>query len=221
MSGTAHLLIIAAAVAISSVPILTTILILLSPNRSRSAVPFLIGWVVGIALTVSAASLVAQVLPTSRTDRQPDTAVGIAEIVVGAAVVLLGIVSFFRHRRGGTARTSRLAGVEGKLGPSSALGLGFILNLRPKGILLAMAGGLTLYAEATSFQSYVLQWGLYTLVASTTVALPIIVAAASPDRMQPRLVAVHDWLTLRGGVITSGVLAVVGILIIGMGIGRL
>ena len=40
-----HVLPIALAVAISSVPIMATILILLSPKRGRSALPFLIGWV--------------------------------------------------------------------------------------------------------------------------------------------------------------------------------
>ena len=45
-----HILPIALAVAISSVPIMATILILLSPKRAQSAIPFLIGWVLGIAV---------------------------------------------------------------------------------------------------------------------------------------------------------------------------
>ena len=42
------LLPIAVAVAVSSVPITVTILLLLSPNRSKTALPFLIGWVIGV-----------------------------------------------------------------------------------------------------------------------------------------------------------------------------
>ena len=42
-------------VALSSVPIMATIFILLSPNRSRSALPFLIGWVIGLFVVVALA----------------------------------------------------------------------------------------------------------------------------------------------------------------------
>ena len=47
LSAFGTLLPIALAVAVSSVPITLTILILLSPKRNQVAIPFLIGWVVG------------------------------------------------------------------------------------------------------------------------------------------------------------------------------
>ncbi|MFK4804379.1 GAP family protein [Microbacterium sp. ZW CA_36] len=222
VSTIGHLLIIATAVAISSVPIVTTILILLSPNRSRAAVPFLIGWVVGIVLTVSIAALFASVLPTSRTDRQPDTAVAIVEIVLGVAAMLLGVLSWFRRRRSGVAATTpKWMRAEAKMGAWSALGLGFILNLRPKGVVLALAAGLTLYADAGSVRVAIIPVIIYTVVAASTVAFPIIVTAASPTRMQPRLVAAHLWMETNGGLLTSAILVVIGLLIVGMGISRL
>ncbi|GAA5090653.1 GAP family protein [Microbacterium yannicii] len=222
VSTIGHLLIIAAAVAISSVPIVMTILILLSPNRTRSAVPFLIGWVAGIVLTVSIAALFATVIPTSRFERQPDTAVGIVEIVLGVAAMVLGVISWFRRRgRSVVATTPKWMRAEAKMGPWSALGLGFVLNLRPKGIVLALAAGLTLYADAGSVRVAIVPVVIYTAVAASTVALPIIVTAASPRRMQPRLVAAHQWIETNGGLITSAILVVIGLLIVGMGISRL
>ena len=222
VSTIGHLLIIAAAVAISSVPIVMTILILLSPNRTRSAVPFLIGWVVGIVVTVSIAALFATVLPTSRFERQPDTAVAIVEIVLGVAAMVLGVLSWFRRRRGGVvATTPKWMRAEAKMGAWSALGLGFILNLRPKGIVLALAAGLTLYADAGSVRVAIIPVIIYTVVAASTVAFPIIVTAASPTKMQPRLVAAHQWMETNGGLLTSAILVVIGLLIVGMGISRL
>ena len=56
LSALGELLPIAVAVAVSSVSIMATILILLSPKRNHSAIPFLIGWVVGMAGVVIVAA---------------------------------------------------------------------------------------------------------------------------------------------------------------------
>ena len=79
------LLPIALAVAVSSVPITLTILILLSPKRNRLAIPFLIGWVVGMAVVVVVSSIGANALPI-RSIRTSQKAIGIAEIIVGAGL---------------------------------------------------------------------------------------------------------------------------------------
>ena len=63
LSALGQLLPIAIAVAVSSVPITLTILILLSPRRNRVAIPFLIGWVVGMAVVVAISALGANALP--------------------------------------------------------------------------------------------------------------------------------------------------------------
>ena len=66
MQAIGHILPFAVAVALSSVPIMATIFILLSPNRSRSSLPFLIGWVLGIAVVVTLCTLGAQAIPSPR-----------------------------------------------------------------------------------------------------------------------------------------------------------
>lgn len=223
MEAIGHMLPIAVAVAVSSVPIVTMIFLLLSPNRSRAALPYLIGWVAGIAIVVSFCALLARAVPTARTERQPDTAVGIAEIVVGLALVGLAVFSWLRSRgrTAAAASTPKWLRSAGKLGPWSWMGVGFILNLRPKGILLAVAAGLTVRADADSPEVAGAAIVVYTLVASSTVAVPIIATLISPTRMEPRLVAVHDWMSRNGAVLTSVILVVIGVVVIGMGIERL
>ena len=85
-----HILPIALAVAISSVPIMATIVILLSPKGAQTALPFLIGWVLGMAVIVTLFTLGAQVIPSPRSDRRPATAIATIEILVGIALVVLG-----------------------------------------------------------------------------------------------------------------------------------
>src|SRR3954467_2982242 len=131
-----HILPIALAVALSSVPITVTIFILLSPNRSRSAVPFMIGWLIGLVLVVTFSALLAQLVPTPRGPRRPETAVGIIEILVGLALVVLGLLSFRRSRRSTTHAVPPFLQSRRTLGPWEAFGLAIILNIRPKGLLL-------------------------------------------------------------------------------------
>ena len=86
------------AAAVSTVPILVTLLILLSENRNRSALPYLIGWVVGTLLLVTVGTIAASSLPQPR-PRQPDTILGALEILLGVAFVALGILALRVVRR--------------------------------------------------------------------------------------------------------------------------
>jgi hypothetical protein len=213
---------IAIAVAISSVPIMTTLFILMSPNRSRAAVPFLVGWVVGIFLVVSLCALLAQAIPEPRSSRQPDTAVAVLQILVGAALIVIAIVSWRRERHGGsTAPTPSWLSSAGNLGPWSATGLGLLLNIRPKGLLLAIAAGLTVRADADTLATAIIAIVIYTLIAASTVAVPIIATLMSPTRMEPRLVAANDWMLRNGARLTSAIIGLIGLVIVVMGIARL
>lgn len=221
MEAIGHMLPIAVAVAVSSVPIMATILILLSPNRGRSALPFLIGWVSGILIVVSVFTLIAQAVPTARTQRQPDEAVGALEITVGILIVVLSAISFRRTRRHPEPAMPDPLKKRRTLGPWEALGMGFILNLRPKGLLLAIAAGLTVRADAQSLTNAIVAIGIYTVIGASTVAVPIIATLVAPTRMEPKLVDAQEWLSRNGGMLTSVILFVIGVVVVGAGIARL
>lgn len=221
LQAIAHLLPIALAVALSSVPIMATILLLLSPSRTRSALPFLIGWVLGIAVVVSLCTLGAQAVPSPRSSRQPETAVGIGEILVGVTLVVIAIVAWYRARKNPSTTMPKWLNSVGSLGPWPALGVAFALNLRPKGLLLAIAAGLAIRGDGLSLGESAVAIVFYTIVGASTVAVPIIMTLASPKRMEPRLVAAEDWIARNNGVITAIILLVIGMVIIGTGIGRL
>lgn len=208
---------IALALAFSTVPILAALLLLLSPNRSRSAVPFLIGWVGGMFLLALGATYAAQFIPVSRLPRRPDEAVGQLQIIVGAALIVVGIFSFWRGRRREQRSIPQwLRSVE-TLGPVASFGLAVALNLRPKSLLLAIAVGLILRADVSDPAAALIALIVYTAIGASTVAVPIVAALAAPERTEPRLVSSREWLVRNGDAITSIIVILVGALIIGFG----
>lgn len=221
MEATGHILPIALAMALSSVPIMVTIYILLSPNRSRSALPFAIGWVIGLLLVVSVAALAAQLVPTPRGPRRPETAVGIIEILVGLALIVLGVLSFRRARRASEPAVPKFLSAQTKLGPWRSFGLAMILNVRPKALLLAIAAGLTIRGDSGTLTEAVIVIGIYTVIAASTVVVPIVATLVAPSRMEPRLTSAREWLIRNGEAMTSLIVVLIGVVIVGMGLARL
>ena len=215
-----QLLPIAVAAALSTVPISITILVLLSPGRKKVALPFLIGIVLGAAAVLALATVAAQLLPDSR-PRQPQTAIGVLEILIGAALVLLGARAILRRDQHGNGQLSKWVQAAGSFGAASSFGIGLALNLRPKGLLLSAAAGLTIHSAALAPDDSLLLIVAYTAIATSTVIAPILATLVSPDRMEPRLLSARDWIAANGPVVTAVIMIVIGAVVLGAGIGNL
>jgi hypothetical protein len=215
-----HLLPIALAVAISSVPILATVVILLSPERSRTAIPLLVGWVIGIFVVVSVCTLGATLVPTPTGPRKQDDAVGVAELVAGLALLVMAVLEWRRTRKNPEAAMPKWLKTVGTLHPPAVFGLALLLNVRPKALLLAVAAGLAVAAEGLSVGQSAITIVIYTAIAASTVAVPIVAKLVSHERMEPRLRSTQEWLSANGGAVTSLILLVVAFAVIGSGLAR-
>jgi hypothetical protein len=220
LSALGDLLPIAVALAVSSVPIMATILILLSPQRNHSAIPFLIGWVVGMASVVVVAELAASALPI-RPLRTPQRGIAIAQVIVGLGVLVVAVLAVRRAARAQATSQSRWLQRVDRIGPAGALGLAFVLNLRPKGLLLGAAAGLAIAASSLNGTDTTTVVAIYVGLASSTVTVPIVVTLVAPARMEPRLVVTRDWLSRNSAHITVVVLVIVGFVILGAGLSGL
>ena len=212
----AQLIPVALAAALSTVPIMATLFILLSERRKVTALPFLSGWVIGTAAGLTIATAAAQSLPGR--PRQSSSLIDNLEIVVGGAFVLFGVITLFRHSRGSTSkRPSRLEGI-GSLGPLPAFGIGLALNLRPKALLLVAAAGLAISGAPPFVDDTLFLIAVYTAIATSTVVAPTLATVFFPDRMEPRLVAARDWFTAHGTAVTGVVMILVGVVVLVAGI---
>ncbi|MFF1878930.1 GAP family protein [Leifsonia sp. NPDC058230] len=211
---------IAVGVAFSSVPIMATILILLSPNGRRSSIAFMVGFVIGLAVVVLAFTLLAFLIP-SAPPRRSQVAIGTVMIVIGLALVVLAIVVWRRSAGKPSADLPKWLSNVGKLRPWEAFGLALLLNVRPKAILLSAAAGLSIRAGGLSTAEGAIVIVVYTLLAASTVAFPIVSSLVSPEKTRADLVRARSWLTGNSRVVGVLILIIIGVVIIGHGMARL
>ncbi len=213
-----QLLPIAIAAALSTLPIMATILILLSDRRDEAAIPYVAGWVLGAAVVLTVATLAAQFLPDERS-RHHQVVVGAFTIVIGAALIVFGVVAV-RHRRSAGAHIPMPGWMDriGSLQARPAFGLGLALNLRPKALLLVAAAGIVLRSASLQVDGTAFAMAVFIVVATSTVVTPVLLTLLSPERMGPRLGRARQWLGSEGVVITAVITLLIGVVIVCAGL---
>lgn len=219
LSTIGQLLPVALAAALSTVPVTVLLVIMMSPRRKVAAVPYALGCLAGTLLVVLAAALAAQFLPPPR-PRQANEVTAVLELVLGSALVVVGIRTWrLRHRSGGTlALPVWLSSAIDSVGALRAFGLGVIIGFRPKSVLLACVVSLQVSAASRVDSGALVVIIIYAVVATSTVTVPVLLTIISPQRMEPRLTTAADTLAEDGQLISAIVLLMIGAVVIGSGL---
>jgi hypothetical protein len=205
------------AAALSSVPITATVFILLSDSRGRCGPAFLAGTVLGTFTGVVLATVAGQALPGRA--RHQDDLIATLEVVVGIAMVLVGVVTLARRPRAGSSRGTSWLHSIGSFGVVPVFGVALALNVRPKAVLLVAAAGLAISRADLRFEQNLLLALFYTAVATLTVVVPIVATILFPRWMEPRLVAVKGWVAAHSAGLSAAIMMLVGVFVIGVGLG--
>lgn len=217
----ADVLPLAMGVAISPVPIIAAILILLSPEARSTSVAFLAGWLLGIIIPVVVFTFVAGLLPES----DPE----LAHPIAGVVQLVLGLLVFSMGWRQWAGRPSAQATVKlpqwmDDVESMSALrvfALGFVLAaVNPKNLSMGISAGVAAGSEGLALWSSAIVITVFTLLACSTVAVPVIACLVAPDRMRGPLDAMQTWLSQHHPSIMAVVLVVLGTVMFSDGISR-
>lgn len=211
---------LALGVAISPIPIIAAILMLLSPKARVTSVGFLLGWVVGIVVAVTVFTLLASVLP----DEDPDASKpiqGVIQLLLGAGLLVLALGQWRkRPRPGQEPELPKWMHAIDRITFFGALGLGFLLSaLNPKNLIMAAGAGTQIGAAGLDTDEVVGVIAVYVLVAACTVAIPVVAYLVAADRLRGPLDALRTWLAHENAVIMAVLLLVIGISMLGKGIG--
>lgn len=216
------LLPLAVGVAISPIPVIAVILMLLSRQAARTSTGFLAGWVTGIiGVTVVVLLLVGQAGNTST--GKPSTVSSVLKLVFGLLLLVMAVREWRqRPEPGATAAMPKWMNAIESFNFGKALGLGFALSaVNPKNLLMCLGAGTTIGAAHLSGGGDVVAVAVFTVIAASTVAVPVLGYLTARSRMAGPLDSLRGWLAQNNATVMAVVLLVIGVVLLGKGISGL
>ena len=208
-------------IAISPVPIIAAILMLMSQRPKPLGLGFLTGWVAGIAVAVGIFTLLAGVIPEKTDDPGPQPIVGIIQLLLGLALLLLALKQWrSRPKPGEVAQLPKWMAAIDTMKPGAALGLAFLLAaVNPKNLLMAAAAGVSIGHATLGTGPALVAVLTFIVIAALSVLAPVVIYLAAPDKATGMLDHVRIWLTANNATIMMVVMLVLGAQLIGKGVG--
>jgi threonine/homoserine/homoserine lactone efflux protein len=213
---------VALGVAISPIPVIAVILMLLAPNARAASVAFMIGWMLGIAVVVLVVTLVVDPVDDSES-ADPSTLASWVKIILGAVLVLLGAQQWRKRPKPGAdpSMPSWMAAID-KVTAGKAFGLGALMSgINPKNLALCLSGGVVIGSGALSSGETAVAIVVFVVVGSSSVAVPVLGYLVAQQRMQQPLDELREWLTLHNAAVMSVLLLVIGVDVLGKGVAGL
>jgi threonine/homoserine/homoserine lactone efflux protein len=218
-----QLLPLAVGVAISPVPIIAAILMLLGPRAGGTSIGFLVGWMVGIAVATTVFAVIAATAGLDDDSGGPSAAASWTKIVLGALLLLVAIRQWRqRPRPGQEASLPKWMAALDSFTTVKAAGLATVLAaVNPKNLLLCAAAGTAIGGAGLAGADAVIAVLVFLVIASSTVAVPVIGFLVARDRLRQPLDELRAWLEEHNAAVMSVLLLVIGVTLVGKGIGGL
>lgn len=204
----------AVGIAISPIPISAVIVMLFTPRAKSNGPAFLVGWVVGLLLVGSVVLLVPGV---EQSGGEPSTTSGVVKGLVGLLLLAAGWKLWTKRPGSGeTADTPKWMDALDGFGVGKSFGMGFLLlAANPKNLLLVVAATVTIADAGLSTGEQATALVLFTLIAASSVAVPVIGYLIVGERADASFVAAKDWLIQNNSVVMAVLLLIFGVNLLG------
>ena len=212
---------LALGVAVSPIPVIAAILMLLSPRARSTGLGFLAGWILGIVVAVVVFTLLAALIPPASSD-DSNPVVGVVKIVLGLLLLVLAARQWrSRPTPGETPPLPKWMAAIDDMTAVRALAIGFLLSaVNPKNLLMAAGAGVEIGLAGLDGGETTVAIVVFVLLAASTVAVPVIGYLVASARMKGPLESMRVWLVHNSATVMSVLLLVIGIVMVGKGIGR-
>jgi threonine/homoserine/homoserine lactone efflux protein len=206
---------LAVGVALSPVPIIAVILMLVTARARVNGPAFIIGWLLGLAVVGAIVLLVA---PDATDDSGgPTTWVSVLKLALGALLLLVALKQWrARPHDGQEAPTPKWMGaIDGFTAPKS-LGAGVVLSAaNPKNLLLAVAAAAAIAQTDIPGGEQAIAYTVFALIGTVGVATPVVIYFALGERSAELLDRLKRWMADHNAVIMAVLCLVVGAKLVG------
>jgi len=207
-------------IAMSPIPVIAVVLMLTSARARIAASAFAAGWVLALALVGTVVVLVAEQADVS-SGESGSTAAGWVKIILGIAFLLMACRQWRSRPAPGETVTlpGWMSAIDG-MPTGRALALGAMLvAAKPKNLLLTIAASVSIAQAGRSTGGSAAALSVFVVIASITVAGPVLAYLLLHDRLEQPLLQAKDWLVQENATVVFVVLLLLGFVILGKGIG--
>ena len=209
----------ALAIAISPIPIVAVILVLVSDRGKANGPVFAAGWLLGVFAAAGVAFAVSDAAGVA-TDSDAADAGGGFQLVLGLLFAVLALRQWQkRPAPGEEPPPPKMLAVIETAPPLRAFGIGLAAStLNPKSLPLALSGGVAIAETGAVGGDGLVSLLMFSLVASASVIAPVIAALALGERSAAPLDATKDWLLANNSTIMMVLLTVLSAVMVGSGL---
>jgi threonine/homoserine/homoserine lactone efflux protein len=207
---------LALVVAMSPLTIVPAIVLVLQSDRARSTgLAFMFGWLIGLAATTALFVQLPRLL--DGLNRPAPTWAAWVRLAVGIALIVFGVWRWLtRHQitrqPAWLNRLSRLTPIG-----AGAVAVGLIL-VNPKVLVMNAAAGLVIGTASLKVPGIWVAVVYYTVIAGSSVLLPILAYAIAGHRVDHQLERMKLWMERQHAALMAGFLVIVGLLLVYTGI---
>lgn len=206
----------AVGVAISPMPIVAMVLMLITPKARANGFTFIFGWIIGVA--VAGAICLAVIGPSSTSDNgKPAGWTYWLKLALGVVLLLLAVRGW-RARPGPGADTPmpKWMNALDRFTAVKAGGMAVLLSaLNPKNLVFII-GGATVIAQANlSGSGQAVAWAVYTLIATISVAVPMVIYLVMGDRAAAILDGLKTWMARNNTAVMTVLLLIIAVKLVG------
>ena len=220
--GISEVLPFAIGIAISPVPIIAVILMLFSPRAKVNGPMFLLGWVLGLAVASGVVYLLSDAANVSTDSTSSDT---VSWVKIGLGVLLLALARrnwAKRPQAGEAPELPKWMAMVDSITPFKALGLAVVLSVvNPKNLALAIAAAAGLGQLAISTGDAVVALVVFVVVASLSIAVPVVYDLVGGAHARTTLDDMKTWLSENNNAVMAVLLVVFGVVLISKGLAPL
>lgn len=206
-------------IALSPVPLVAAITLMLTPKSVPAGLGFLGGWLLGVIVPVVAITAIANVLPEDTGDDSTPIA-GVVRLVLGALLVYLAVEQWrLRPLPGRAGVLPRWMSAAEEMTVAQGMTLGFgLAALAPKNLALGIAAGLTIGGAELNLRDTIVSVLIFVVIAISTVLITIVGYQMATDAWQKPLADLRTWLVRNGPTVLAVALLLLGAELIGDGI---
>ena len=212
----------AVGLAVSTLPIVAIIFMLLAGGSRARSLAFAAGWIVGTAAAVTVVIAASDLIGTGSTE-SPDRWVSVVKILLGAALLALAVVDWRkRPAPGAPAPAPRwMRSLEG-FTPRRCAGVGaLVAAVNPKNLVMVLGGGLAIAEAPASVAGEVVAACVFVVVGTSPAIGLVVMSEAFGPRSRRALASLSSWLQRHNAAVMAGLFLVIGTVLVVKGVGGL